>query len=176
MAFEAIVRSLKRVPLFHNLQPKQIEELARLSEKVLFKPGEVIIEEGEVGDSAILLVSGSAMRVSGPVAGPHGEEIAEGSMIGEMAMLVESEHSSTVIARSPVRALRINRSDLLEHMAVDRDLADHVVHVLVGRLAELAHELRAVENTLTPPAIHVGPLPGGGNHARSSTQLVSAPH
>lgn len=151
MPFDTIVNSLKKTPLFQNLQSSQLKNIAQLAEKVLYKPGDMIIEEGDVGDSAILLVSGTAIRVSGPDAGPHGEQIGEGAMIAEMAMLVESVHSSTIMARSPVKALRINRSDLLEHMLVDRDLADHLVHVIVGRLANLAEELRAVEASLAQP-------------------------
>jgi CRP-like cAMP-binding protein len=172
MTSEMIVDTLKKAPLFQGLHTSQIRDVARLAERILFRPGETIIEEGVVGEAAIVLVSGTAIRVSGPELGPRGEEVVEGSMIGEMAMLIESEHSSTVIARTPVKALKINRSDLLEHMANDRNLADHFVQVIVGRLTDMAHELRAVEETLSSPVL----IPPSATRGGSIGPQIPAPH
>jgi CRP-like cAMP-binding protein len=144
MAASTLISSLKQVALFQGLSPIQITEIARHAERIIFKPGETIIAEGEDGDAAFIIVGGDAMRIEGPdLAGP--EPVVAGSMVGEMAMLVETEHSSTVVARTPVRALKILRSAMLEHMTVDPAIADHLVERIAQRLNAIASELRAID-------------------------------
>lgn len=138
---------LRRVALFQGLRPDQLIEIARRAERVQFKPGNAIIREGDPGDAAYLIVSGTAQRT----AGPGSDEIVElqpGTLIGEMAMLVETDYSSTVVCREAARTLRITRSGLLEQMSADLSLADHLLEHLAGRLRHLAGELRRIDALL----------------------------
>lgn len=148
MAFASLTEPLRRVALFQGLQPLQISEIARRADRVVFKPGETIISEGQAGDGAYLIVSGTAVRTAGPGADASAEPLGSGTLIGEMAMLVETDYTSTVICREPIRALKIARASLLEQMTSDLALADHIVEKLAGRLKELANELRKVDQTL----------------------------
>ena len=104
MAIDALVKPLLRVALFHGLKPLQITEIARLADRIVYPPGAEIIREAEPGDAAILIIAGEALRVRGPELKTPAETVPEGAMIGEMAMLVETEHTSTVVARTAVRA------------------------------------------------------------------------
>src|SRR5688572_494090 len=109
MSIESLVEPLRRVVLFQGLGPAQINEIARRAERVLFKPGDAIIKKGEAGEAAFLIVSGKAERTAGP-GNAESEELQPGSLVGEMAMLVETEFSSTVVCREAVKALKITRS------------------------------------------------------------------
>jgi CRP-like cAMP-binding protein len=71
--------------------------------------------------------------------------VPAGSLLGEMAMLIETQHSSTVIARNTVRALRISREDLQAQMAEDVSLADHFVQRITARLSTVLDTLRAID-------------------------------
>lgn len=148
MAIDAFVKSLLRVALFQGLKPLQITEIARNADRIVFRPGEVIIRESEIGDAAVLIISGEAVRVRGPELKLPAEPVAEGSLVGEMAMLIETEHTSTVVARSAVRALRITRDALRAQMLEDSSLAHHFVDRISGRLKALAEELRHADLTL----------------------------
>ncbi len=145
MSIDALVKPLLQISIFRGLKPLQITQIARRAERIVYRPGETIIEEDCVGDAAVLIVSGDAVRVSGPAQTGSPEPVAPGSLVGEMAMLVESMHSSTVIARGNVRAMRINRSELLRQMEEDPTLADHFLERISGRLRLLAEDLRAVD-------------------------------
>jgi CRP-like cAMP-binding protein len=94
---------LLRVPLFAGLKPLQLTELARQAERVKFQRGDVITKAGEPGDGAYLIVSGLAEHVEPPdleaAAGTH----RAGSLIGEMAMLVE--HDNALDSLRAMRAL-----------------------------------------------------------------------
>lgn len=148
MAIDALVKPLMNVAIFQGLKPLQITEIARRAERVIYKPGETIIEVDEEGDAAVLIVSGDAVRVAGPECDGTPETIPQGSLLGEMAMLIETQHSSTVIARGSVRALRITRADLHAQMEEDPAVAEHFVGKITGRLSRLVHELSAIDAML----------------------------
>ncbi len=156
MAIDAFVQPLLRVELFQGLKPLQITEIARRADRIVFRPGDVIVAEDTTGDAAILIVQGEAARVSGPGCRSEVEPVAPGSLVGEMAMLVDTVHSSTVVARSAVRALRISRAELHEQMAADPDLAEHFVSRITGRLGRLAAELRAIDSVLDRSSRQLG--------------------
>ena len=149
MAIDQLSRHLVRLEVFQGLKPLQITEIARRAERIVYKPGQALISCGEQGDAAVLIVGGKAARTVGPGAGESTNEAIEtGALLGEMAMLIETEHTSTIVAVEPVRALRITRRDMLEMMTDEPELADHFVHTIASRLNRLAAELRAIDAVL----------------------------
>lgn len=148
MAIDAFVQPLLKLEIFQGLKPLQITEIARRAYRVVYKPGDVILQENEDGDAAVVIVSGDAVRISGPACGEPAESIPSGSLLGEMAMLIETRHSSTIIARGPVRALRIAREEVHAQMADDPALADHFVRRITARLSTVLDELRAIDDGL----------------------------
>jgi CRP-like cAMP-binding protein len=149
MAIDALVKPFLLLPLFQGLKPLQLTEIVRRADRIIYRPGDIIIEEDQVGEAAIVIVSGEAVRITGGENSDAAEAIAEGSMIGELAMLVETVHSSTIIARGTVRALRLTRSEMHMLMAEDPQLADHLTQKITARLQRLAQELRAVDQALS---------------------------
>jgi len=126
----------------------QLAAIARHVERITYNPGSVIIEENAIGDAAVLIVSGTAARVSGPELTARSEPVVAGSLLGEAAMLIETTYGSTVVARSAVRALHITRDRLEAQILLDRSLGERLVHNLARRLTEFAAELRRVEVSL----------------------------
>jgi len=163
MAIDALVAPLLRIALFQGLRPLQITEIARRAERIVFRPGQTIVEADAEANAAFVIVNGEAVRTKGPDLGAEPEPIAVGSLIGEMAMLVDTEYTSTVVAKSPVRALKITRASMYEQMADDARLADHLVTKIAARLKNLAGELRAIDQSLAgesagaAPALQVEP-------------------
>lgn len=170
MAIDAFVKPLLRIPLFQGLKPLQITEIARRADRIVYRPGEVIIAENSVGDAAILIISGEAVRLSGPADETEPQELSlpEGALLGEMTMLIETDNSSTIIARTTVRALKISRAEMHAQMADDPTLADHFVTKISGRLIGIAAELREIDEALAgaavPPPKQVA-AGGAGAHA-----------
>jgi CRP-like cAMP-binding protein len=145
MAADIIVRSLARLALFKGLTLLQLNEIARRGEEVLYHPDTLILEDGAEGDAAYLIISGEAVRVSGPEFDLPPEPIPQGSLLGETAMLVEATYGSTIMARDHVRALRIRRGALHAQMLADPTVADQLVHNIAQRLQRLADDLRQVD-------------------------------
>ncbi len=161
MAMDALVKPLLRLPLFQGLKPLQLTEIVRRAGRIIYQPGDVIIEEDKTGDCAIVIVSGEAARIHDEAAGAPADSIPEGSMIAELAMLVETVHTSTIVARTKIRALKITREDMHEQMADDVKLAEHMMNRIARRLQTLAAEVRAIDEALAalsgtgapPPAL-----------------------
>lgn len=174
MPNDLLIAPLLRVALFHGLKPLQISEIARRAERVMFRQGATIAQRGEEADAAILIVAGEAVRTQGPELDQAMEPVPEGSLVGEMAMVVETEHTSTVVAKGPVKALRLSRAQMLEQLAADPDLAEHLVSKILGRLKVLAEDLRQIDNALagsdddangSAPAHRTTMFGGGGANA-----------
>jgi CRP-like cAMP-binding protein len=149
MAIDALVLPLLNVPLFQGLKPLQLTEIARRADRIVYKPGDVIVTAHGEPDAAVLLVSGEAVRTEGPgLEQGANESIPAGALISEMTMLIETECTSTVVARTPVRALRITRSEMHAHMTADPSLADHFIEKISGRLASFVEGLREIDRSL----------------------------
>lgn len=149
MATDALVLPLLNVPLFQGLKPLQLSEIARRADRIVYKPGDVIVAAHDEADAAVLLVSGEAVRTEGPGLEAGGNEaIPAGALIAEMTMLIETECTSTVVARTPVRALRITRSEMLALMTADPTLAEHFIDKISGRLSTFVEELREIDGWL----------------------------
>ena len=170
MAIDALVKPFLLLPLFQGLKPLQLTEIVRRADRIVYRPGDIIIEEDQPGEAAIIIVSGEAVRVTGLEPGAAAETVAEGSMLGELAMLVETTHSATIIARGTVKALRLTRTEMHEAMAEDPHLADHLTQKITMRLQHLANELRSVDQALAEMA-HFEPAA----HNPSGQPLASAP-
>ena len=66
MASVKIVESLQQVAIFRDLEPSQLDELARQTERIKFAPGDFITRTGEAGSGAYLMVSGAAECLPDP--------------------------------------------------------------------------------------------------------------
>jgi CRP-like cAMP-binding protein len=158
---ELFAGHLAVLPLFRGLTPLQIAGMARHAERVSYTPGATIIEQDAIADAAILIVSGTAARVSGPEIDGRREPVVPGSLLGEAAMLVETTYGSTIVARTAVRAVHITRAALHDQMLLDPDLAGRIAANLGKRLAETANILRQVDARLGTGPLEMPIAPPG---------------
>ena len=73
------------------------------------------------------------------------ENVAPGSLVGEMAMLIEHEYTSTIVAGDRVFCLKILRSALHAQMLADASLAQHFHDRVTEQLVRTAEELRRID-------------------------------
>ena len=144
MSLMPMVGAALKVPLFHGLEPDQMSELVRRAERVVYEPGDALIQNGDKGDAAILVITGRATQFNAFSTTHPYDPINPGSLVGEMAMLVETTHHLSVVADEPIKALKFHRSMIEATMAEDPRLADHFVSRIASRLTDLAAEMRAM--------------------------------
>jgi hypothetical protein len=93
----APVEVLHRVPLFADLNRREVEQVARLFKERRFSEGETVVKEGSGGAAFFLIDSGEA-RVS--VGGKQRATLKPGDYFGEIALIDEGARSATITASS----------------------------------------------------------------------------
>jgi len=147
-------------PLFGGLSPEELLAVVRGLGLHTFQPGDVIVTEGEPGQSLFILAAGSA-RVF--VRSPAGRNLqvatlAEGECCGEITCLSGGPRTATVTAAAACEMLELDKTALdsiasthprvrrrLEDSYVERASSREAAAVRAARLAEPGTQERAVE-------------------------------
>jgi CRP/FNR family transcriptional regulator, cyclic AMP receptor protein len=131
------VETLARCPLFAHGSRPMLEQLAGTLRRRRFRRGEVIMHQGDPGDSLHLVAAG-AVKILLPSA--EGEEaiiatLRPGDYFGELALLDGAPRSATATALEPSDTLVLPRPVFME-------LLDTLPGLRDALFAGLAHELR----------------------------------
>jgi CRP/FNR family cyclic AMP-dependent transcriptional regulator len=119
--------------------------LRRVSKAIAFVPGAALMRQGQAARGAYFIESG---EVEARVALPGGGELAvarlgPGSVLGEMALLEQGIVSATVVARTGVNALLIERDDFRALVAQRDEAVAAIQHAVCLVLAEKLRALNA---------------------------------
>ena len=131
---------LKEIELFSRIPGDDLARVAFLAEEVSFEPGEVVFQEGELGDALYLILSGKARIVREKTVLA---EVGEKEVFGEMALLDSQPRSATVTAVSELTCLRIAKVDFDTLLSESNSVARGIIQVLVRRLRNTSEELNA---------------------------------
>jgi CRP-like cAMP-binding protein len=147
------VKMLRQVPLFAGVSPAKLKLLAFTSERVAYRAGEVLCRQGDVGDAAFVILSGNAEIVVDGSAGPiKVAEIGENAIVGEIAILCDIARTATVIALTPLEALRISKETFVKLLADFPEMTIEVMRVLADRLSQTTMELTEARSLISQHA------------------------
>jgi HEAT repeat protein len=128
---------LRKVALFADLAPSDLERVARLAEERGYADGEVIAAEGELGEDLHIIVDGT-IRVIQDREGSE-RELARrtaGDVVGEMSIITQTPRVATLVADGPVRTIRLRHREFESMLRERPTVAMGVMRVLAYRLAE----------------------------------------
>ena len=141
----------RKIEMLADLSEAEVEALRRVAREVSFPAGEVIMREGDVGDSMYLFAEGQVMVTKNLTLkmGKGGFSQAEKSMVrldaryvsffGDMAMFENDVRSATLTASTDCLLYEIRRDDF-ERLAERNPVLGYK---LVRRIAEvLCHRVR----------------------------------
>jgi CRP-like cAMP-binding protein len=110
MSVRADAETLGLIPIFYGCEPVHLQLLAFASDRQNFRHGDVIIQYGQHGSAAYLILNGDAELRSGRDASQEKVGTAgPGAFLGEIAMIADAPYAITAIATSPVSTARIDR-------------------------------------------------------------------
>jgi CRP-like cAMP-binding protein/Zn-dependent protease len=100
------VAELRDLKGFSQLEPDELGELLKFGRWVNIPPGEAVFEQGDPGDAFYAIGSGQVevMKDDELV-----RTLVQGDYFGEIALLLDVPRTATVVARTPVRAYRLER-------------------------------------------------------------------
>ena len=144
MALDDDIRILSGVGLFGELTDEQLRLLAFGVEPVHFSAGQEIFHEGEGADCAYVVATGRVVlyRDAG------GEAVAvsrldEGSILGELALIVPGKRLTYAAAETDVTAMRLPRA-LFRRVLEEYPEAAAALHARM--MDDLEEFLQSIEN------------------------------
>ena len=131
---------LRKVPLFSQLAPVDLERVAEISRERAYPRNSVILFEDDPGDALYVVAQGQVKVV---LIGEDGREVilsvmGEGEFFGEMALIDDEPRSAHVIAMEDSTLLVIRREDFQGQLKQTPGIA-------LALLRELSRRLRRVD-------------------------------
>jgi CRP/FNR family cyclic AMP-dependent transcriptional regulator len=141
MSVRADAETLRLLPVFRNCDPVALQILAFSAERVNFDLDDLLLEEGEPGDAAYLIMSGSVDILRG---GKVQSVAEEGALLGENAMIAGLSYSLSARARGVVVAAKLPRDVFLRVATEYPDFGRAVIGALSERLSATVRDFDAV--------------------------------
>jgi CRP-like cAMP-binding protein len=131
---------LRNVPLFAELNDRQLRKLARLFRERTVAPGTAVVREGEMSGVGFFVIGDGEAAVS--KGGSDVATLGPGDHFGELALVSERERMATVTARTNLRLLEIPFWDFRDFAHANAD----VTWTLLQHVVSLIPNARAAEN------------------------------
>lgn len=139
------VKMLKQLPLFSGVSPARLKLVALSSERVVYRTGDILFNQGDRADAAYVILSGQAdILVDSPTGPLKVAEVERNTVVGEIALLCDIDRTATVKATSEVEALRISKDNFFTLLHDFPEMTIEVVRVLAERLSRTTAELSEV--------------------------------
>lgn len=126
--------SLRRVALFSSCSTKDLEKIAKAGDEVKMDAGSVIVDQGQTGREAFVIISGSATVKR------NGKKVATlgaGSVVGELSLLDHGPRTATVVADTECTMLVISQRQFLAVIDAIPAISHKLLATLAGRIREL---------------------------------------
>lgn len=136
MATDDLVSMLSAVPLFAEVTPAAIAELAPRLQRRTYRRNEVVMHRGDAAGALHVIRSG---RVKVTLPSEEGDEtvlalLGAGACFGEVAALDGGPRSATITAVEPTETLALRREDIITFVRVNPDFALGLITTLASRL------------------------------------------
>jgi len=129
-----IVKLLRRVPLFSELDKKELEVVASAGKRVDFESGQTILRRGERGLGFLLVLEGKTeVRKNGR----HVGDIGPGGFFGEMTVVDDKPRSADVVAMEPTKCFGIASWSFFPVLRSNPSVAIGIIKELVRRLRQV---------------------------------------
>lgn len=130
--------ALAGVPMFSGFSKRHLKLLVESTDEIVFSPGETIVEEGLLGETLFVILEGQARVERG---GRTVARMVPGDFFGELSALEGGPRSASVIADTPLVAVRLFRHALLDLVRAEPILAAHLLQGMARRIRDIERPL-----------------------------------
>ncbi len=148
------VELLRKVSLFSGIEPAKLKLLAFTSERLNFDKGQSLMQQGEMGDAAYLILSGEADVLTDAGDGlVKVASVGRNGFVGEMAILRDQPRTATVTAATEVSTLRITKESFFQLIEDSPKIAIELMRILAQRLEVTTMDLTGARAKLRAAGI-----------------------
>lgn len=122
---------LEKIPLFAGLSKKELRFLAQMSSETSVQDGSVLVKQGEIGQEAMIIESGSAeVRRDGR----RIDSLGPGDFFGEMSLINHMPRNADVVATSDMNLLVMDSREFSSVLSEYPEVAVKILKTVVSRL------------------------------------------
>ena len=131
------LKDLRKSPLFQGLSDVELGQLMDMAQPVSLRAGEILIKQGDPGDSAYVIMKGEF-----EIQKQSGQSLIKidvrnpGDVVGEMALLSRAPRSATVFSKTDSETLRIPQEAFENLLSSSSTAAMAVLHWVMARLTQ----------------------------------------
>ncbi len=134
---------LRRVPIFADLSPADLKQVAAITAEAVFADGDILARQGEPGDEMYIVVSGDVSVMITSADQKETREVAKrsaGDYVGEMAIISREPRIATLVASGAVRTLCIDQKRFEGILRERPEISLAMMRVLCQRLKEASDQ------------------------------------
>lgn len=129
----APVDLIKRVPLFADLDDRELKEIAASMKERTFRGGDTVTEEGKGGVGFFVIEGGSAKVTVG---GKEVRTLGAGDYFGEIGLIADIDRTATITADSDLHCYGMTFWDFRPLVESNASIAWKMLQALAQRLKE----------------------------------------
>ena len=129
----APVELIKNVPLFSDLDDRELRQVAQSMKERTFSAGDVVTEEGKGGVGFFVIDDGNA-KVS--VGGQERGSLGPGDYFGEIALIADIDRTATITADSDLRCYGMTFWDFRPLVENNASIAWKLLQAMAQRLKQ----------------------------------------
>lgn len=149
MSLDHDIELLSQVVLFEEFQSEHLRLLAFGADKRVFQPGSEIFRTGAYADGGYVISSGTVQIISSSKENPEiVGQYGRASLIGELAMISESNRNTTAIAKDQVELIIISRILFRRMLQEYPDLAIFIHNKVSGNVNNFITRLQRIQQDL----------------------------
>ncbi|MCB1544349.1 MAG: cyclic nucleotide-binding domain-containing protein [Methylobacteriaceae bacterium] len=142
MALDDDIKLFEQIPVFRLLEPDALRLLAFSAETKLLRAGDVLCAAPAQLEGGYLVLKGSlAIFESRDALGEPSKIVQAPGLVGELAMIAQTEAAGSIIAREPTTLLRVSRAVFHRVLGEYPRSANAVRRMVSERLSSLSSEL-----------------------------------
>jgi small-conductance mechanosensitive channel len=140
-----IVAELRQVDFLHDLREEELRMLLQGVTLLAFGAGEVVMREGDQGDSLYIIRTGTVEVVAAASDGQqvHIRDLERPAFFGEMALMTGEPRNATVRACTDAELLELGRAGFIQLFKAHPETAAQMGQVIARRMSERRELLAA---------------------------------
>jgi CRP-like cAMP-binding protein len=135
-----LVRALRAVPAFSDLEETTLCEIVGASSNLFWRAGAPIFEHGDPAEALYIVLSGSVRILDEP--GRDVARLGPGEFFGELSLLLDTSHSKRAEAVEDSELMVVPRGPFEALLRDDPGVSDAVHRAMTDRLRAVESELR----------------------------------
>ena len=132
---DPVLQVMGQVPIFENLTPKELKDLARLTHERSYKANEPVFKKLAPSEGMYVILKGT-VEIKDPDSNTTFATLGSGDFFGELALLDEEPRSAMAVATEASELIGFFRTDLLTLMTQDPELGNKILLNLSRVLGE----------------------------------------